>query len=367
MSCFLLFLALISAEVKSPEERLRILRQQLKEQKEKITELKFEKTDILKNIQELDKEISLNTELINVLKRKKEITNEEKKNIELLMNEIHYRLQEKREILGNRIKEIYIHGPLHPIEVILLSYSFSDALKRVKFLTIIADQDKRVLNEIERLEERLKLQRERIERKAEILDEILYEVKDQEIALAKTKKEKNEYLSEIEGESKKAVAMSQEMEKAMEDLEKLIRSLSRQEEAPGSKYFAEKIVKLPVDGIVTAYFGKRKEERYGTETINRGIDIQVPWGTNVEAVAPGRVVYSDNFLGYGKLILIEHGDGLITLYSHLASVSVENGTVVEAGDIIGKVGQTGSVKKPTLHFEIRKNGKAVNPFNYIKL
>jgi septal ring factor EnvC (AmiA/AmiB activator) len=365
--CFLLLMTLLSAEVKSPEERLKILRAQLKEQKEKIAELKFEKTDILKNIQELDKEISLNTELINVLKRKKEITNEEKKNIELLMNEIHYRLQEKREILGNRIKEIYIHGPLHPIEVILLSYSFSDALKRVKFLTIIADQDKRVLDEIERLEERLQLQSERIERKAEILDEILYEVKDQEIALAKTKKEKNEYLNEIEGESKKAVAMSKEMEKAMEDLEKLIRSLSKQEITPGSKYFAEKILKLPVDGMVTGYFGKKREEKYGTETINRGIDIEVPWGTNVEAVAPGKVVYSDIFLGYGKLILIQHGDGFITLYSHLASASVENGTEVEAGDFIGQVGQTGSVTKPSLHFEIRKNGIAVNPFNYIKL
>jgi septal ring factor EnvC (AmiA/AmiB activator) len=283
------------------------------------------------------------------------------------MNEVHYRLQEKREILGNRIKEIYIHGPLHPIEIILLSYSFSDALKRVKFLTIIADQDRRVLDEIERLEERLQSQSERIEKKAAILDEILYEVKDQEIALEKTKKEKNKYLNEIEGESKKAVAMSKEMEKAMEDLEKLIKSLSRQGKTKGSKYFTERIVKLPVNGMVTAYFGKKREEKYGTETINRGIDIEVPWGTNVEAVAPGKVVYSDNFLGYGKMILIQHGDGLITLYSHLASASVENGTEVEAGDIIGKVGQTGSVRNPTLHFEIRKNGKAVNPFNYIKL
>lgn len=367
MICFLLLITLISAEVRSPEERLKVLRQQLKEQKEKIAELKFEKTDILKNIQELDKEISLNAELINVLRRKRKITNEEKKNIELLMNEIHYRLQEKREILGERIKEIYIHGPLHPIEVILLSYSFSDAVKRVKFLSIIADQDKRVLDEIERLEGRLQLQKERTDKKAETLDEILFEVKDQETALEKTKNEKNEYLNEIEGESKKAVAMSQEMEKAMRDLEKLIRSLSREASAPGSRYFSEKILTLPVDGMVTGYFGKEKEERYGTETINRGIDIEVPWGTDVEAVAPGKVVYSDNFLGYGKLILIEHGTGFITLYSHLASASVENGTEVEAGDIIGKVGQTGSVKKPSLHFEIRKNGKAVNPFNYIKL
>ncbi|MEJ2567340.1 MAG: M23 family metallopeptidase [candidate division WOR-3 bacterium] len=119
--------------------------------------------------------------------------------------------------------------------------------------------------------------------------------------------------------------------------------------------------------MVTGYFGRKVEERYGTVTMNRGLDIEAPWGTNVEAVAPGKVVYNDNFLGYGKLILIQHGEGLVTLYSHLASATVENGTEVEAGDVIGKVGQTGSVKNPTLHFEIRKNGIAVNPFNYINL
>jgi septal ring factor EnvC (AmiA/AmiB activator) len=367
MCWFILLITLLSVEVRSPEERLKILRQQLKEQQERISELKGKKTGILKNIQELDKEISLNAELVNVLKRKKEITNEEKKNIELLMNEIHYRLQEKREILSQRIKEIYIHGPLHPIEIILLSYSFSDAVKRVKFLTIIADQDKRVLDEIERLEERLTLQKERIEKKAKTLDELLYEVKDQETALEKTKKEKNEYLNEVEGERQKAIEMSKEMEKAMEDLEKLIRSLSTKEKAPGSRYFAQKILKLPVDGMVKGYFGKQKEEKYGTETINRGIDIEAPFGTDVKAVAPGKVVYNDNFLGYGKMILIEHGEGFITLYSHLASASVETGSDVTEGDIIGKVGQTGSVKNATLHFEIRQSGKAVNPFNYIQL
>jgi septal ring factor EnvC (AmiA/AmiB activator) len=367
MGYFILFFTLLSVEVKSPEERLKILRQQLKEQKERITELKGKKTGILKNIQELDKEISLNTELVSVLKRKKEITDEEKKNIELLMNEIHYRLQEKREILSQRIKEIYIHGPLHPIEIILLSYSFSDAVKRIKFLTIIADQDKRVLKEIERLEERLQLQKERIEKKAETLDEILYEVKEQEIALEKTKKEKSKYLNDVESERQKAIAMSEEMEKAMEDLEKLIISLSTKEKTPGSAYFDQKILKLPVDGRITGYFGRKVEEKYGTETVNRGIDIEAPLGTDVLAVAPGKVVYNDNFLGYGKIILIEHGEGFITLYSHLASSSVETGSNVEAGDIIGKVGQTGSVRNPTLHFEIRQAGKAVNPFNYIKL
>ncbi|MEO0293771.1 MAG: peptidoglycan DD-metalloendopeptidase family protein [candidate division WOR-3 bacterium] len=362
-----ILIALISIEVKSPEERLKILRQQLKEQKEKIAKLKGEETSILRKLQELDKEISLNTEIINTLKRKREIINEEKKNIELLINELHSRLKEKREILSRRIREIYIHGPLHPVEVVLLSYSFGDALKRIKFLVLIADQDRRVLKEIERLEERLKTQKEIMERKVETLDEILYEVKEQEIALEKTKKEKNEYLTKVEGERKKAIAMSKEMEKAMEDLEKLIISLSTKEKTSGSVYFHKKLLGLPVEGTIIGYFGRKKEEKYGTETINKGIDIEAPLGADVKAVAPGKVVYNDHFLGYGKMILIDHGENFITLYSHLSSTNVEVGEEVEKGNVIGKVGETGSVKKPMLHFEVRKGGKAVNPLDYIKL
>jgi septal ring factor EnvC (AmiA/AmiB activator) len=366
MNIFIIFLT-ISATVESPEERLEILRVRLKEQKEKIAKLKGEETGILKNIQELDKEISLNRELIAELNRKIEITTEEIKNIELLMEEIDYRLKEKRNILKKRIKEIYIHGPLHPIAVVLLSYSFSDALKRIKYLSIIADQDRRVLKDVMQLESRLKLKKSQIENNLSLLETIYEEVEKQEGELNIDKEEKREYLTKVESERLKAIKMSEEMKQAMDDLEDLIRTLSSEEQTEGSSYFEKRILKLPVEGFIISYYGRKKDERYGTETLNKGIDIRAPWGNDIKSVAPGRVVYSDNFLGYGKMVLINHGGGYISLYSHLSTITVENGDVVGKDFVIGKVGQTGSAKEPFLHFEIRKAGKSVNPLNYIKI
>jgi len=367
MNWCLIILFLLASNIESPKERLETLRNRLKEQREKIAKLKGEESGILKNLQELDKEISLNRELVGELHRKTEITTEEIKNIELLIEELDHRLREKRIILSKRIKEIYIHGSLHPMAVILLSYSFSDALKRMKYLSLIADQDRRVLTEVMQLEERLKLKKSQIEKKLSLLEKIYKEVEKQEKDLKKDKIEKKEYLTKIETERKKAIKMSEEMDQAKKDLEKLIRTLSTKEKTEGSAYFEKKQLQLPADGFITSYFGRKRDEKYGTVTLNRGIDIRARWGEDVRAVAPGRVVYSDNFLGYGKIVLIDHGGGYITLYAHLSTATVANGDKVGEGTVIGKVGQTGSAKENMLHFEIRKSGKSVNPMNYIEI
>lgn len=363
----LITVLILSSTVQSPQERLKILRQKLKDQKEKIEKLKGEESGILKNIQELDKEISLTRALIKELKRKREITSEEVKNIELLIDELGYRLKKKREILSERIREIYIQGPLHPIAVVLLSYSFSDALKRIKYLSVISDQDRRVLNEVMRLERRLKLKKSLIEKRLEVLEKIYEDVEDQEEELKLTKKGKRQYLEKVETEREKAIKMSEEMNQAMKDLEQLIRTLSSKEIADATEYFKGKKLDLPVDGVIIAYYGRKRHDKYGTVTLNKGIDLRADWGIEVRAVAPGMIVFSDNFLGYGKIILINHGGGYVTLYGHLSTVTRDNGDRVEAGDVIGKVGQTGSAMEPLLHFEVRKNGKSINPLNFIKI
>jgi len=99
---------------------------------------------------------------------------------------------------------------------------------------------------------------------------------------------------------------------------------------------------------------------------NQGINIAAPAGTPIKAAAPGVVAYAGNELrGYGNLVLIQHGDGLVTAYAHAASLSVKKGDQVTAGQTIGTVGQTGAVDQPQLHFEVRKNSQPVDPKQYL--
>ncbi len=117
----------------------------------------------------------------------------------------------------------------------------------------------------------------------------------------------------------------------------------------------------PVEGKISDVFDEAESRRH------QGIDIFSPLGAPIRAVNPGTVIYSNNTIkGYGNLIILRHSEELVTVYAHNQVNLVEEGTWVEKGQIIGKVGQTGRATGPHLHFEIRKNNKAVDPMLFLK-
>ena len=119
----------------------------------------------------------------------------------------------------------------------------------------------------------------------------------------------------------------------------------------------------PVRGRVISTFGQKPNGMR-----NEGINISVPMGTSVRAAESGVVAYAGNELkGYGNLVLIRHENGWVTAYAHNSSLFVKRGDTVKRGDIIAKVGQTGSVTSPQLHFEVRKGASAVDPLKYLDL
>ncbi len=117
----------------------------------------------------------------------------------------------------------------------------------------------------------------------------------------------------------------------------------------------------PVGGKVTDVFTEDERKRHA------GIDIASPLGTPIKASHAGRVIYSNNGVkGYGNLIILRHSEEYVTVYAHNQVNLVDEGTWVEKGQIIGKVGRTGRASGPHVHFEIRKNNKPLNPFLFLK-
>jgi hypothetical protein len=122
----------------------------------------------------------------------------------------------------------------------------------------------------------------------------------------------------------------------------------------------------PVVGQITSYFGDRLDPFSGEGAFHTGIDISSEYGAIVRATANGVVVQADRHAGYGRLLVIDHGFGLVTYYGHLASFSVPVGTYVHRGDAIGYVGVSGRTTGPHLHYEVRINDEPVNPMRYLQ-
>ncbi|MBQ4470526.1 MAG: peptidoglycan DD-metalloendopeptidase family protein [Synergistaceae bacterium] len=122
----------------------------------------------------------------------------------------------------------------------------------------------------------------------------------------------------------------------------------------------------PLNGTVTMQYGSRVHPTFKTKIFNSGIDIQAAAGTPVKAAGPGEVLYQGWLRGFGQVVIIDHGGDLSTVYAHLGGTSVREGASVKTGTVIGKVGNTGTDAKYGLHFEVRKNGSAQNPMNYLR-
>ncbi len=117
----------------------------------------------------------------------------------------------------------------------------------------------------------------------------------------------------------------------------------------------------PAEGRVVGDFGPQTHPRFGTETLRSGIDIEAPEGAPIRAVAVGSVAYRGWLKGYGNLVVLDHGEGYHTLYAHASEVLVDEGDQVKVGELLGRVGETGSVEGPRLYFEVRYQGRAEDP------
>jgi len=121
----------------------------------------------------------------------------------------------------------------------------------------------------------------------------------------------------------------------------------------------------PASGIVVGHFGRPRSTRFGTEAGRSGIEISIAEGQPVQAVHEGTVAYADQFTGYGDLVIVDHGDSVYSLYGYLSSIDVARGQRVEARTPIGATGRNPS-GNPALYFELRIDGKPVDPLQWLK-
>lgn len=122
----------------------------------------------------------------------------------------------------------------------------------------------------------------------------------------------------------------------------------------------------PVEGRVTSSFGERIDPFNGEGAFHSGVDISMPYGTRIIAPADGTVEFADFMSGYGRMVKIDHGNGLTTRYGHMSGFAVVSGQKVRRGQVIGYVGASGRVTSPHLHYEVRIHETPVNPYKYLR-
>lgn len=171
---------------------------------------------------------------------------------------------------------------------------------------------------------------------------------------------------QLTAEQKKLQAQVDKLKKDSASLESLVNQLmAKQGKTPSSYQFTGKKISWPLRGKIIRAYGEETKS-YGTSVVNNGIDIAAAEGTKVVAADDGEVIFADRYGGQGKLIIIDHKNGFFTLYAYNSELSVAKGAKVKRGQTIARSGMTGSALQASLHFELRKDGKAINPIPYLE-
>jgi septal ring factor EnvC (AmiA/AmiB activator) len=231
--------------------------------------------------------------------------------------------------------------------------------------------DRNLLDTISQDELKLKNESEFLQTENEILETLLIERQEESEKAKKQAEARKVFLDEIRSEKGKWEISMNEYINAQAELNKMIEELIAEMSKPKvdeKSNFAEKKGKLPwaVNGKIIADFGKITHPEYKTTIVNNGISIEAAGGTPVKSVAAGIVEFVGRMRGYGKLMIINHFGGFLTIYAHLDENFFEKGARIKEGQAIGSVGESGSLDGNKLHFEIRHENNALNPLDWLK-
>lgn len=361
-----LFYLLVNGQdnIESSRRELEKTQEKLRAVQVKIDALDKEEKGVLKRIEAYDEKIVLTKKYINELTKGQKIKQSE---IIMVSNQIHTtqgQISARQHDLEKLLINFYKERRIFPIEVLLSDKSMADVYKKSVYLRIVAQDRKRMIKEFSSLKQNLVLQQKQLI--AANLQLIQYKQKREQEKnnLKDLQSLENKVLNKVRSEKTQNLTLENELKEAATKLEKLITELeSRRRErklAPGTHYLEIMKGKLPWPyyGEVVARFGTKQDPKYNTKIRNAGIDIKTPNNANIKAIAKGRVVYADRFMGYGNLIIVDHSEGYYSLYSNLSEMICNVGANVEQGELIGN-------SKDILHFELRSEGKPVDPLIWL--
>lgn len=274
------------------------------------------------------------------------------------------RLGSRSDALEKRLVSIYKRGPLHTVRVLLSAESFGDLLNRYKYLRLVADYDRTVLEDVKQLEVELLGQEADLQQNLTQLESLRGEKAREVSDLRQLERRSQQALDRVKQQEAATASLIDQAERDEARLAVIIERIEEERKAEEARTGSEGAapasittaslgtLSWPVEGRIVYGFGPERKPS-GITLTNNGIGIGAPAGSEVRAVEAGRVSHAGPFEGYGSMVMVNHGAGYYTLYMYLRGVTVRVGQTIASGDVIGTVGGEQTPEGAHIEFQVR--------------
>ncbi len=391
-SISILFFSLVIAE-KSSED----IRKDIVNQNKELNKLRKDIIDVEKKINKKTKDAISTTELLINLENKiiltekliKSLKKEERYTGELIqLTKSNISKKEKhvsnlRKQMSKRVVHLYKNGIPSLAETIISSKNWNEIIYRTKYLKVISEYEKKMINEIETTLNDLNYEKNNYEKALNKKKSLRNEHQKESKKLDSDKIKKEKFLTQIKTEKSNLEKKLEKKQKLVKEIENLVFKLQKDEkemkrrETELAKIRSEKrkptngnFVSLkgkmpwPVNGKIISHFGKQTNKELNTVTESSGIDIEAIPGAPVEAVLDGMVTTITYLRGYGNLIIVDHGSGYFSVYANIEKIQFTENEYVQQYSILGYVADNNS-KYNKFHFEIWGNNTKLNPEKWL--
>ena len=293
------------------------------------------------------------------------------------ITETEAKLAKAQESLNDRLVTIYKDGNVNYLEVLFQSEDFSDFLTRFEYLSYITKRDKNLVEEVKSVKAQLETQKATLEQQLASLNALKSEEEGVKALLEEQQSQQESVYAELEKDEAAIKETIAAMQATSDEIGKKIAAAAANQSngavtaaaADASSYEVTSagsgVWPAPASHTITSNYGGRSYPLDGSYNYHLGTDIGASYGTPVVSYQAGTVLIASYHWSYGNYAVVDHGNGLSTLYAHMSALTVSAGQSVSAGQQVGLVGSTGSSTGPHLHFEVRINGSNVDPAPYL--
>ncbi len=358
----LIALAVVPILANELDEQQQEVQQQMQVQQQKSAEAKRKVESVSDQLHKVQMDLDNAQGDYQAIQAKLSATEAQIKTNSVILAKAEKDLAARSLVLNKRIRDIYQNGQLNYLDVLFGANDFSDFTTRMDLLKRIIDQDIELIVKVKAERELVLQKKSELENDKAAIQQLEKAAVEKKRIIEASKKEREAVLATAVNERDVAEQSYQELLETSRKIEQMIRRNQNRNPGPSGSG----AMMWPTDATeITSPYGWRTHPIFGTSIYHSGIDIGADYGDTVRAADSGVVIYADWMGGYGKAVIIDHGNGISTLYGHNSELLVSEGQRVRKGDAISRVGSTGYSTGPHLHFEVRQNGSPTDPMAYL--